>query len=244
MRTFSLLLVSMLMMLSGTVIVASLPAISKFFADTPHIDIISRLILTLPSLAVAVSAPFFGALSDKIGRRKILLLSLLLFSIGGSSGYFFSHIGLILAGRALLGLAVAMMMTVTTALIADYFHEQDRHRFMSFQGSFSAIGGIVFIASGSYLADFDWRLPFLVYLVGLFILPLAYLFITEPAKHTVILTKDEAPISTSLYPIYITAFLLMVIFYMLPTQMPFLMIDHFGAKGSICGSSHLYGNDV
>lgn len=235
MRTLSLLLVSMLTMLSGTVIVASLPTISKVFADIPHIDIVSRLILTLPSLVIAITAPFFGILSDRIGRRPLLLISLVLFSIGGTSGYFFDHIGFILAGRALLGLAVAIMMTVTTALVADYYHEQERHRFMSFQGAFSALGGILFISGGSFLADFDWHMPFLVYLIGLIIFPLAFVSISEPPQHAIRSSSDEVPVTPRLYPIYLTAFLLMVIFYMLPTQMPFLMIDHFHAKGVYVG---------
>lgn len=235
MRTLALLFISMLTMLSGTVIVASLPTISKVFADIPHIDIVSRLILTLPSLVIALTAPFFGILSDRIGRRPLLLISLVLFSIGGTSGYFFDHIGFILAGRALLGLAVAMMMTVTTALVADYYYEQERHRFMSYQGAFSALGGILFISGGSYLADFDWHMPFLVYLIGFIVFPLAFVAITEPQQHTVLSISDEVPVTPRLYPIYLTAFLLMVIFYMLPTQMPFLMIDHFHAKGVYVG---------
>jgi MFS family permease len=236
MRTITLLLVSMLTMLSGTVIVASLPTISKIFIDVPHIDIVSRLILTLPSLVIALTAPYFGVLSDRIGRRMLLLVSLLLFALGGASGYFFDHIGMILAGRAVLGLAVAIMMTVTTALVADYYHEQERHRFMSLQGAFSALGGIIFISGGSFLADFDWHMPFLVYLIGLVVFPLAYLYILEPSRHSTLSHADEAPITQTLYPIYLTAFFLMVIFYMLPTQMPFLMIDHFHAKGVYVGA--------
>jgi MFS family permease len=236
MRSISLLLVSMLTMLSGTVIVASLPMISRHFEAIPHIDIISRLILTVPSLAIAICAPYFGYLSDKIGRRKILLLSLVLFSIGGTSGFFFESITFILLGRAMLGVAVAMMMTVTTALIADYYQEQDRHRIMSLQGAFTAFGGIIFISGGSFLADFSWHYPFLVYLIGLFIFPLVYLHIQEPDRLNLLSTVDDTPIDTALYPIYLTAFFLMVVFYMLPTQMPFLMIDHFGAKGAWVGA--------
>jgi len=236
MRTLSLLLVSMLTMLSGTVIVASLPSISKVFVDIPHIDIVARLILTLPSLVIAITAPFFGVLSDRIGRRPLLLVSLVLFSIGGVSGYFFDRIEMILAGRALLGLAVAIMMTVTTALVADYYHEHERHRFMSLQGAFSALGGILFISGGSFLADYNWHMPFLVYLVGLAVFPFAYFFISEPQRHTYISESDEQPISPRLYPIYLSAFFLMVIFYMLPTQMPFLMIEHFHAKGVYVGA--------
>ncbi len=236
MRTLTLLLVTMLTMLSGTVIVASLPTISKAFADTAHIDIIARLILTLPSLVIAITAPYFGILSDRIGRRTLLLFSLVLFSVGGTSGYFFDHLGLILIGRAFLGLAVAMMMTVATALVADYYHEQDRHRFMSFQGAFSALGGIIFISGGSYLADFDWHNPFLIYLIGLAVFVLAYFYLNEPERHVYLSNADEQEITPRLYPIYVSAFGLMVVFYMLPTQMPFLMIDHFHAKGVYVGA--------
>ncbi|MCX6074443.1 MAG: MFS transporter [Campylobacterales bacterium] len=236
MRSFTLLLVSMLTMLSGTVIVASLPTISKVFANTTHIDIIARLILTLPSLVIAITAPYFGILSDRIGRRPLLLFSLLLFALGGTSGYFFDHLGMILAGRVLLGLAVAIMMTVATALVADYYQEQDRHRFMSYQGAFSALGGIVFISGGSYLADFDWHNPFLVYLIGLVVFVFAYLYLSEPQRHAHLSNADEQEIPPRLYPIYLSAFGLMVVFYMLPTQMPFLMIDHFHAKGVYVGA--------
>ncbi len=219
----SLLLIATMGVMSGITIVASLPLMSKTFANIPNIEFLSKLMLTIPSIIIAIFAPIAGLLVDRYGRLKPLYIGMILFVLGGSSGFYLDNFYFILAGRALLGISVALLMTSSTALIGDYFDEEKRHRFMSIQGMSVAIGGIVFITMGGLLAEWDWSYPFIIYALPLLFIPLMYNSLYEPKIHKH--TEIDSSIDSSLIKVYITAYFSMVLFYMLPTQLPYLIIN-------------------
>ena len=219
----SLLLIATMGVMSGITVVSSLPLISQTFSHIPHIEFLSKLMLTVPSIVIALLAPLAGVIVDRFGRLRPLYAGLLLFVIAGSSGFYLGNFYAILVGRALLGVSVALLMTSSTALIGDYFNEEARHRFMSMQGMSVAIGGIVFITAGGYLAELHWTYPFLIYLLPLLFLPLMIKALYEPRKYRHD-SRNEL-VEERLWPVYLTAFLSMLLFYMLPTQLPYLIID-------------------
>ena len=232
MLKLSLLLLSALGVMSGIAIVAALPLIAHHFSDVAHIDFLSKLLLTIPSVMVAIFAPFAGMFIDKIGRLKPLFVGIVLFILGGSSGYFLENFYYILAGRAVLGFSVALIMTASLALVGDYFEDKERHKFMSLQGMFVGLSGIVFILSGGFLAHLGWNYPFLIYLVPLLFLPLVFTSLKEvPRTHKHI--DIDIEINTNLLPVYITGFFSMLLFYMLPTQLPYLVINELGGSPSL-----------
>lgn len=68
----TLLLVSTLTVMVDTVISPALPALHAHFAGVENVDLLARLVLTFPSIFVALSAPVIGILIDKIGRKPVL----------------------------------------------------------------------------------------------------------------------------------------------------------------------------
>jgi len=228
----SLLLVATLGIMSGITVVSSLPLISKTFSDIPHIEFLSKLMLTIPSIIIALFAPFAGHIVDRWGRLKPLYLGIVLFIIGGSSGFYLQDFYAILLGRAVLGFSVALIMTSSTVLIGDYFDEEARHKFMSKQGLAIGIGGILFITSGGLLAQIHWSYPFAIYFIPLLFLPLLLSSLYEPKKHT---HSDDPELEPKLLPVYLTAFFVMVLFYMLPTQLPYLIVNTLGGKPQTIG---------
>ena len=188
--------------------------------------------LTIPSIIIALFAPFAGHIVDKWGRLKPLYIGILLFVLGGSSGFYLHDFYSILVGRAVLGFAVALIMTSSTALIGDYFEEKARHKFMSKQGLAVALGGIIFITSGGLLAQMHWSYPFAIYFIPLLFLPFLLKSLYEPEKHK---HSDDPELETKLLPVYITAFFVMVLFYMLPTQLPYLIVNTLGGKPQTIG---------
>ncbi len=229
----SLLLIATMGVMSGITVVSSLPLISQTFSDLPHIEFLSKLMLTIPSIIIALFAPIAGIIVDKFGRLKPLYTGIILFVLGGSSGFYLENFYAILAGRAVLGIAVALLMTSSTALIGDYLDETARHKFMSVQGMAVALGGILFITAGGLLAQLHWSYPFAIYILPLFFLPLLLTSLHEPEKHTHI--ESDMEIEAKLWPIYLTAFFAMVLFYMLPTQLPYLIIETLHGKPSTIG---------
>lgn len=229
----SLLFIATMGVMSGITIVSSLPLITKTFDFVPHIEFLSKMMLTIPSIMIALFAPVAGIIVDKFGRLKPLYTGVILFVLGGSSGFYLENFYAILVGRAVLGLAVALLMTSSTALIGDYLNEKERHHFMSIQGMAVAIGGILFITSGGLLAQLHWSYPFAIYILPLFFLPLLVSSLYEPKKHKQL--EHEIEIESNLWPVYLTAFFAMVLFYMLPTQLPYLIIDTLHGKPSTIG---------
>ncbi len=230
----TLLLLSMTTMMSNVAIITALPHFGEHYPDEAHIELLSRLMITLPSLSIALLAPFLGYWLTPLKRSRSLAWSLLFFALFGSAGLYLQSIEALLLSRALFGVAVASLMIVNTALIGDYFDAQERHRYMGLQSAFSAIGGLVLLVGGGWLSDLHWRYAFAIYLLGLLYIPLALRYITEPVHPIKNVGIDE--ITPSLWRIYLLAFVLMMIFYVLPTQMPFLIINHFGASGTLAGA--------
>ncbi len=228
----SLLLVAALGIMSGVTVVSSLPLISHTFSDIPHIEFLSKLMLTIPSIIIALFAPFAGHIVDKWGRLKPLYIGIFLFILGGSSGFYLHDFYVILVGRAVLGFAVALIMTSSTALIGDYFNEHTRHKFMSKQGLAVGIGGIIFITSGGLLAQLHWSYPFAIYLLPILFFPFIAKSLYEPEKHK---HSPDLELEVKLLPVYITAFFVMVLFYMLPTQLPYLIVNTLGGKPQTVG---------
>ncbi|WP_121627910.1 MFS transporter [Poseidonibacter antarcticus] len=230
----TLLLLSMITMMSNVAIVTALPALKEQFKDVANIDFYSRLIITLPSLVIAILAPIMGKVVVKFGKRNSTIVSLLVFAITGSTGLYLNQIEIILFSRAFFGIAIATLMIITTSLVGDYFKVEDRPKFMGLQNAFIGIGGILFVVGGGFLSDISWRTTFGIYLISLLLLPLAITSIKEIKLERTINNTDDK-ISSSIYLIYFFAFVYMSLFFLLPTQMPFLLIEGFGASGKFAG---------
>ena len=223
----TLLASSTLTVMSGATIAASLPLIKETFSENPDSDFLSKLILTLPALFIAIISPIAGVAVDKIGRKTLLIISLILYAIGGSLGGLVDSLMLILVSRGLLGIAVAIVMTVTSTLIADYFEGEERSNFLGQQAAAMAIGGILFISLGGVLAELSWRGPFFIYALSLLIVIPAIKFIKEPKKlesdaSATLKSIRAKPRNVILFLLFLI-FITMVFFYMMPVQIPFIL---------------------
>lgn len=225
-RRRTLLCLAALNVMSGATIAPSLPALQAHFAGNPDSQLLSRLVLTLPGLFIALCAPLAGAVSDRFGRLRLLLVSVLLYALAGLSSLLADSLEGILAGRALLGVAVAGTMTSVTALAGDYFSGAERERYMAQQGAFISFGGVVFLILGGLLADLHWRAPFAVYAIALLLLPAALFFLNEPLRERNTAggagRAAEVPYFL-LAALFAAALLNSLVFYLIPTQLPFLL---------------------
>jgi MFS family permease len=235
----TLLLSSSLTVMAGATIAPSLPAMRDYFAEIPNADYWVRLVLTIPALFIAICAPFVGTMIDRFGRKPLLASSVLLYGIAGTSGAVLNDIGMILVGRVLLGLSVAGIMTTATALIADYYIGATRAQFLGFQAGFMGLGGVLFLSLGGFLADVNWRMPFLIYLLALLILPLVMLVLPEPNRTEV--TQNLGGDATEVFPwqiaglTYLAALLSQIVFYLIPVQLPFYLKQLVNATASQSG---------
>ncbi len=219
----TLLVLSALTVMAGATIAPALPAMQTHFAGVPGAGLLVKLALTIVGLAIALSAPLSGVLADRFGRRTVLIGSLVLYAVGGASGLLVSSLGALLAGRIVLGLAVAGTMTATGALINDLFSGQERGKFLSQQAAFNGFGGAVLLPLGGVLAAVGWRAPFALYLVALLFLPLVLCLPGGVPGAQVTGNAAENPRWGLIGLVYALALLYMVAFYLMPAQGPFLL---------------------
>ncbi len=221
-------LASMTIMANATV-ASSLPGLREHFSDIPHIDTLAGLIVTLPSLAIVLSAGFMGVLIDRWDRQKLLLVTAVLYAVGGTSGLWAESIWAMLIGRLALGLGVAGTMNLGMTWAGDLWQGPERARFLGMQGAAISGAGIVFMLLGGALASLHWRGAFAVYILILPIAALAFLALGPHARRIaaerdrpkpVRSTADRFPWAAYAF-IAPLAFLFQAAFYITPTRLPF-----------------------
>lgn len=157
------------------------PILPRLLEDVTHTQHIAPYIGIMTALYAAMQfifAPVLGALSDNLGRRPVLLISLAGAAINYVVMAFAPQLWMLLLGRAIAGLTSANI-SVATAYITDISPENERARRF---GLFNAMFGIGFIIGpvlGGILGDYWLRLPFMAaavlnacnLLLALYILP-------------------------------------------------------------------------
>ena len=227
-REISLLLTGTLVILSPLVVSPALPQMAQFFSGISNVETLVKLVVTLPALSIAIGAPVVGIIIDKWGRRWILIGATVLYGVSGATSFFLKNIFAILALRVLLGLAVSGIMTCTVTLIADYYTGEKRDRVMGFQTAVSYFTAVVILIGGGAIAEINWNYPFLIYLIAFVFLPGVILFLYEPEINK---EPKEEKFSKNIQKIpyktltigYFLAFIFLIFFYLLPTQIPFYL---------------------
>ncbi|HNB70372.1 MAG TPA: MFS transporter [Acidobacteriota bacterium] len=238
-KKITLLLLSSLTVMSGATIAPSLPEMKKVFEFHPRADLYVKLVLTMPALMIALLAPLAGVVVDRMGRRGLILISLVLYGLAGCSGLVVDSLEVMLIGRAFLGAAVAGLMTATTTLIGDYFKGEERTDFLGKQAAYMALGGVVFLLGGGGLADLHWRAPFTIYGLAFVLVPAVLWFIQEPPRvdhHTLKLESSIKEVHWGMVAfLFVMGGLGMMFFYMIPVQLPFFLKFQFQTSNTQVG---------
>ncbi len=146
--------------------------------DISKASIYAGLLTFLYATMQFIFAPFIGSLSDKYGRRPVLLISLFGFGLDYLFLAFAPSILFLFIGRAISGVAGASV-TTATAYIADISDDTNRAQNFGMVGAAFGIGFIIGPMLGGVLGEFGPRVPFLVAaglalintLYGYFVLP-------------------------------------------------------------------------
>lgn len=163
-------------------LVPNLPQLFAHFGAVPHAQWLVPMILTLPSLCLALFSPFIGTLIDRVGRRPVLLASLALFTAVGVLPFAMDDLVLVLATRFFVGIAEAGILAAQNALMGDYFAGERRQRWLGLLSVISPLLAAGFVLAGGGLGAIDWHAPFLLYLVGAPMLAWCFFSIHEPAR--------------------------------------------------------------
>lgn len=138
-----------------------LPGLLKELTGHGEISTIYGLILAAYAAMQFLFAPILGLLSDRIGRRPVLIVSLAGAAIDYLVMAFTPALWVLVAGRIIAGITSANM-SVAGAYIADVTEEKDRAQRFGWMSAAFGIGFIVGPVLGGLLSMYSLRAPFLV----------------------------------------------------------------------------------
>lgn len=238
-----ILAASMMPIMAIVSLVPVLPLLMREFASVEGSQFLVPMALTIPALCVALFSPLAGWLSDRLGRKKLLIAALLLYSVFGIIPWFLHDLFQIIAARVALGVMEAIIMTVATTLIGDYFSGEKREKWIALQVAFGSIAAIFLIAIGGGLGEvFGSRGPFLLYLIAIPVALAAAIILFEPKIKSKEVNQAAVafPYKTVL-PLVLTTVGVGIVFYTVIVQLgPILEISGtvspsvIGLIGALC----------
>lgn len=181
---FVVILMDLLAGMEFDLFVPSFPELQSHFALTPFGV---EALLSVNFIGYCISLFCVGSLSDRYGRKPVILAGLMVFVIGsllclGAGSYPF-----LLIGRLLQGVGIAAPAILSFLVIADAYALKQQQFFMSILNGFMNAAVAAAPVLGGYIAlYFQWQGNFtLLLLLGIFVLFMSMLFVPkhQPSKH-------------------------------------------------------------
>lgn len=135
------------------------------FPKATELDV--QMLTTLPSLLVIPFILLAGYISERVGYIKLLYTGLWVFLLSGALYFLCASMTQLIMVSALLGVGAGMIIPLSTALVSKFFSGAERTRQYGYVSAITNISLVVATALTGWLADIQWRLPFLVYLLPL-----------------------------------------------------------------------------
>ncbi|MFT4053641.1 MAG: MFS transporter [Novosphingobium sp.] len=226
--------------MNSSVAVALSPALPRLAAElgrgegADNAAFIAQLIQTLPAVAMIVAAALVGYVSERIGRRGVMLGSTVLFTLAGAVGLMAPDLMVLAGARFVQGLASGAMVTTAYAVVAEYFDEERRDRMLGYCAAYGAFSTIIVLGLAGPLVDaLGWRSVFAIYLGASLSLPfiLTRMHGERPRR------SESQPLSwkpiLALWPLWCLQIVFTIGMYMSVIQVPFVA----AGKGIFSGAT-------
>src|SRR5690349_971833 len=153
----SLLLTMFLAALDQTIVATALPTIGRQFNDVSNLS----WVITAYLLASTAVAPVFGTLSDIYGRRVMITVSLVLFTVGSILCAVAPNMTVLIIARGLQGLGGGGIMPVVQTVISDVVSPRERGKYQAyFSGVWMAAGLLGPVLGGVFAEHLHWSMIF------------------------------------------------------------------------------------
>jgi MFS transporter, ACDE family, multidrug resistance protein len=158
-------LVPLLMVLGNSVLIPGMPEMqSKMHVTKFQVS----LLITLFSVPAGIVIPFAGFLSDRIGRKWVIVPSMLLFGIGGviagfASWWVAKPYTLVLVGRVIQGIGASGTAPIAMAFLGDLFQGELRSKALGVNEAGNAFGKVISPILGAAVALIAWFAVFFVF---------------------------------------------------------------------------------
>ncbi|WP_228064828.1 multidrug effflux MFS transporter [Muribacter muris] len=133
----------------------SLPQLAEFFHTTTSM---TQLTLTTAMIGLAVGQLLLGPISDKFGRKKPLILSLLVYIASTIAIVFSPNIETMIALRIVQGLSSAGSVVISRAIVTDLYRGREMTRFFGLLMTINGLAPIISPILGSLLLEYiNWK---------------------------------------------------------------------------------------
>lgn len=185
--------ITLIVVMGVTNITPALPAMAQFF-NIPYSSV--ALMITVFTMPGIILTPILGVAADRIGRKIIIIPSLLIFGITGIIMFFITSFNLLLILRFIQGIGVSALGAINATIIGDMFTGKDRTIAFGYNASVLNIGTAAYPAIGGFLCIIGWNYPFLLSAFALIVAWFAVFHLHNPE-----------PVNTSSLKSYFSAIL-------------------------------------
>jgi MFS family permease len=159
---------------------AVLPAIDAALAHSASDSMLVKQLLGAVGLAMVAGAPLGGFLVDRLGLRPLLVGGGLLYTAAGVAGLFLSSLPLLVGSRLAIGLVAGALQVISLTTINTRLTGEERARWMGMHISIAMLGTFVLHPIAGLLGNQGWRWPFLLYFLGLLLVPVGMALPSQP----------------------------------------------------------------
>jgi EmrB/QacA subfamily drug resistance transporter len=172
------ILASSMTFIDGTVVNVALPALQAGLQATMT-DV--QWVIEAYALLLGALILVGGSLGDQLGRKRVFLAGVVVFTIASIACGFAASPGMLIAGRTLQGTGAAFLVPGSLAIISDAFDEAERGRAIGTWSGFSAITTAIGPVSGGWLVEHvSWRAVFFLNVpLALVVLLLSFRYMNE-----------------------------------------------------------------
>lgn len=171
-----LFLIMFLVMVGFGIIIPVMP----FFAEDMGANPTELgLLMAVYSFMQLISAPIWGRVSDKIGRKPVMMIGILGLSVSFILMAISSQLWMLFIARIIGGLLSSANMPTTMAYVADITSEEDRGKGMGIIGAATGLGFIFGPAIGGLFSKTSLNMPFYLAAASSFITFLLVLFVLK-----------------------------------------------------------------
>lgn len=180
--------VPLIMTLGNSMLIPILPQIAKALGIS---SLMGSMLITVYAVTAILMIPIAGYLSDRFGRKKVIIPSLIItvlgsgisagaaWLLGGSAAYI-----VILAGRLLQGIGAAGAFPIVIPLVGDMFSEDEKvSKSLGVIETSNTFGKVLSPILGAFLGSFIWFLPFLAIPVLCAVSLLLVIFLVKSPEH-------------------------------------------------------------
>lgn len=177
------LILPVVLSVMGAVLLAPIvPQLMAQFGDVPNARYWVPTLLSVPALCIALFSPLAGYFADRMGRRRLLIISMFIYAGFGLAPLLLDNFYAIYATRIGVGICEAVVMTASTTLIGDYFKGGDRDKWLGSQAATASLTAMFLFPIAGALGLISWRGPFALYSLSLVLVVGVMLFTWEPER--------------------------------------------------------------